>query len=70
MEKIKIAIQKSSRLLDISLQILKECGLKIDASNAKFMSDVPNFPLDVLFLRNSDIPQYVEDGYATFQTSA
>ena len=62
MEKIKIAIQKSGRLFDDSLQILRECGLKIDASNGKLKSDVPNFPLEVLFLRNSDIPQYVEDG--------
>lgn len=50
--------------MDDSLQLLKECGLKVDASNGKLKSVVPNFPLEVLFLRNSDIPQYVEDGVA------
>jgi ATP phosphoribosyltransferase len=59
---LRIAVQKSGRLLEDSLQILKECGLKVDASNGKLKSIVPNFPLEVLFLRNSDIPQYVQDG--------
>lgn len=62
MEKIKIAIQKSGRLFEDSLQLLKECGLKVDSSNGKLKSVVSNFPMEVLFLRNSDIPQYVEDG--------
>lgn len=61
---LRIAVQKSGRLLEDSLQILKECGLKVDASNGKLKSIVPNFPLEVLFLRNSDIPQYVNDGVA------
>lgn len=59
---LRIAIQKSGRLQEESLQLLKECGLKVDASNGKLKSVVENFPLEVLFLRNSDIPQYVEDG--------
>ena len=59
---LRIAVQKSGRLQEESLLILKECGLKVDASNGKLKSIVPNFPLEVLFLRNSDIPQYVEDG--------
>lgn len=59
---LRIAVQKSGRLQEESLQLLKECGLKVDASNGKLKSEVPNFPLEVLFLRNSDIPQYVEDG--------
>lgn len=59
---LRIAIQKSGRLFEESLQILKEAGMKVDASNGKLKSIVPNFPLEVLFLRNSDIPQYVEDG--------
>lgn len=62
MEKIKIAIQKSGRLFEDSLQLLKECGLKVDSSNGKLKSVVSNFSMEVLFLRNSDIPQYVEDG--------
>lgn len=59
---LRIAVQKSGRLQEESLQLLKECGLKVDASNGKLKSIVENFPLEVLFLRNSDIPQYVEDG--------
>jgi len=59
---LRIAVQKSGRLLEDSLQLLKECGLKVDASNGKLKSEVANFPLEVLFLRNSDIPQYVADG--------
>jgi ATP phosphoribosyltransferase len=62
MEKIKIAIQKSGRLFDESIQLLKECGLKIDASNGKLKSEATNYPIEVLFLRNSDIPQYLNDG--------
>lgn len=62
MEKIKIAVQKSGRLFDESLQLLRECGLKIDASNGKLKADVPNFPMEILFLRHSDIAQYVTDG--------
>jgi ATP phosphoribosyltransferase len=61
---LRIAVQKSGRLLEDSLQILKECGLKVDASNGQLKSIVPNFPLEILFLRNSDIPQYVKDGVA------
>jgi len=61
---LRIAVQKSGRLLEDSLQVLKECGLKVDASNGQLKSIVPNFPLEVLFLRNSDIPQYVKDGVA------
>lgn len=59
---LRIAVQKSGRLLDESLLLLKECGIKVDASNGKLKSTAANFPLEVLFLRNSDIPEYVEDG--------
>jgi ATP phosphoribosyltransferase len=59
---LRIAVQKSGRLLEDSLQLLKECGIKVDASNGKLKSVATGFPLEVLFLRNSDIPQYVEDG--------
>ncbi len=62
MDKLKIAVQKSGRLLDDSLQLLRECGLKIETSNGALKSDVSNFPLEILFLRNSDIPQYIIDG--------
>lgn len=59
---LRIAVQKSGRLLEDSLQLFKECGIKVDASNGKLKSIASGFPLEVLFLRNSDIPQYVEDG--------
>jgi len=59
---LRIAVQKSGRLLEDSLQLLKECGIKVDASNGKLKSIASGFPLEVLFLRNSDIPQYVQDG--------
>jgi ATP phosphoribosyltransferase len=59
---LRIAVQKSGKLLEDSLQLLKECGIKVDSSNGKLKSIASGFPLEVLFLRNSDIPQYVEDG--------
>ena len=59
---LRIAVQKSGRLFEDSLQLLKECGVKVDSSNGKLKSVASGFPLEVLFLRNSDIPQYVADG--------
>ena len=64
MERLKIAVQKSGRLLDGSLEILKECGIKVPKAQGQLKASVSNFPLDLLFLRNSDIPQYVADGVA------
>jgi len=62
MDKLKIAIQKSGRLNEDSLKILKECGISIRNGLDQLKSSVENFPMEVLFLRNSDIPQYLEDG--------
>jgi len=62
--RLKIAIQKSGRLNEGSLKLLKDCGIFIDNGRDQLMAPSQNFPLDVLFLRNSDIPQYVEDGVA------
>jgi ATP phosphoribosyltransferase len=64
MIKLKIALQKSGRLLDGSLDVLKECGIKIKSGNGLLKADAANFPMEVLFLRNSDIPEYVQDGVA------
>ncbi len=64
MEKIKIAIQKSGRLSENSIELLKECGIKISNGDRKLKTDATNFPLEVLFLRDDDIPQYVEQGVA------
>jgi ATP phosphoribosyltransferase len=64
MEKIKIAIQKSGRLYDDSIQLLSKCGINIKAASGKLKAEASNFPIEVLFLRDDDIPQYVEDGVA------
>lgn len=61
---IKIAIQKSGRLSDKSLQLLKDCGIKFDNGTRKLTSKAKNFPLEILFLRDDDIPQYVASGVA------
>ncbi len=62
--KLKIAIQKSGRLNEDSIQILKECDIELSNGLNKLRSDAHNFPLEVLFLRDDDIPQYVADGVA------
>lgn len=62
MSKLKIAIQKSGRLNQDSLELLKDCGIKIDNGKDQLKVSARNFPLEVLYLRNSDIPQYIEDG--------
>lgn len=61
---IRIAIQKSGRLQDQSLALLNECGLNIDTGKSQLKAPAKNFPAEVLFLRDDDIPQYVEDGVA------
>ena len=62
--KLKIAIQKSGRLNEDSLRLLKECGIDLGNGINKLKADADNFPLEVFFLRDDDIPQYVEDGVA------
>lgn len=62
--KLKLAIQKSGRLHDDSMRLLKECGIDISNGVNKLKSDASNFPLEVFFLRDDDIPQYVEDAVA------
>jgi ATP phosphoribosyltransferase len=62
--KLKIAIQKSGRLYDDSLRLLKECGISITNGGSKLKAEAANFPLEAYFLRDDDIPQYVEDGVA------
>jgi ATP phosphoribosyltransferase len=62
--KLKLGIQKSGRLHDDSLKLLKECGIDISNGGNKLKSEAANFPLEVFFLRDDDIPQYVEDGVA------
>lgn len=61
---MKIAVQKSGRLHDDSIKLLKECGIDISNGVNKLKSEASNFPLEVFFLRDDDIPQYVEDAVA------
>ena len=62
--KLKIAIQKSGRLNERSIQLLKDCGIEFDHQQNKLMAVANNFPLEVFFLRDDDIPEYVADGVA------
>lgn len=62
MSKLKIAIQKSGRLHDESLKLLKDCGISVNNGRDQLKVSVSNFPIEILYLRNSDIPQYLQDG--------
>lgn len=64
MSTLKIAVQKSGRLSEKSLQLLEECGIKISNGERKLKAVAQNFPIEILFLRDDDIPQYVEQGVA------
>ncbi len=64
MEKLRIAIQKSGRLSEKSLDLLKEAGIFLNNGSRKLHSIASSFPLEVIYLRDDDIPQYVEDGVA------
>lgn len=59
---IRIAIQKSGRLNEDSLKLLKSCGISIDNGKDQLKAAARNFPLEVFYLRNGDIPQYLRDG--------
>ena len=62
--KLKIAIQKSGRLSEESVRLLKDCGINISNGLNKLKAEADNFPLEIYFLRDDDIPQYVEDNVA------
>lgn len=64
MTKLKIAIQKKGRLNEDSLALLKKCSIAIDNGIDQLKVNARNFPMEVLYLRNSDIPQYIQDGVA------
>lgn len=61
---LKIAIQKSGRLNEQSLELLKDCGISIDNGRDQLKVRATNFPVELFFLRNGDIPQYLRDGVA------
>lgn len=62
MEKIRIAIQKSGRLHDDSIKLLKDAGVSVNNGKEQLKATANNFPLEVFYLRNGDIPQYLLDG--------
>ncbi|MEO7960147.1 MAG: ATP phosphoribosyltransferase [Ginsengibacter sp.] len=61
---LKIAVQKSGRLYDHSLQLLNECGIELNNGNRQLKATAADFPIEAYFLRDDDIPQYVFDGVA------
>ncbi|RAU83159.1 ATP phosphoribosyltransferase [Pontibacter arcticus] len=61
---LRLAIQKSGRLSDDSLNLIRECGISFVNSSLKLKTESTNFPLEILFLRDDDIPGYVADGVA------
>ncbi|CAN5252102.1 ATP phosphoribosyltransferase [soil metagenome] len=64
MTKLKIAIQKSGRLNEDSIRLLKECGITFNNGINKLKAEAFNFPIEVFFLRDDDIPEYVAEGVA------
>lgn len=64
MERLKIAVQKSGRLSEKSLELISEAGIKLNNGDRKLISQSSNFPIEILYLRDDDIPQYVADGVA------
>lgn len=63
-DRLKISVQRKGRLGEPSLQMLKAAGLDFDYHEGRLFSPCQNFPLDILFLRDDDIPEYVQDGVA------
>ncbi|WP_452220805.1 ATP phosphoribosyltransferase [Lacinutrix salivirga] len=62
MSKLKIAVQKSGRLNEDSMRLLKNIGISIDNGKDQLKASAKNFPLEIFYLRNGDIPQYLKDG--------
>ncbi|MEJ5264900.1 MAG: ATP phosphoribosyltransferase [Bacteroidales bacterium] len=62
MEKLRVALQKSGRLSEKSIELLEECGVTLDGGPGRLLVSSPDFPVEVLYLRDDDIPQYVADG--------
>jgi ATP phosphoribosyltransferase len=64
MTKLNIAVQKSGRMHDDCMALLKDCGLRIESGTDQLKTSAAGFPMDVLYLRNGDIPEYLQDGVA------
>lgn len=63
---VKLAIQKKGRLSEKTIELLKDCGIKFVSNSSRLKTKAFNFPMEILFLRDDDIPGYVEDGVADF----
>lgn len=63
-ETLKIAVQKSGRLYEGSMRMLKECGIEVSNGNNQLRVKAANFPVEIFFLRDDDIPEYVQDAVA------
>ncbi len=63
-KQLRIAIQKSGRLYDDSIRMLRECGIELNNGLQRLKAEAYNFPLEVFFLRDDDIPEYVAGGVA------
>ena len=64
MQRLKLAIQKKGRLSDESIKLINECDISFPTSTGKLVTSAYDFPIDILFLRDDDIPDYVQDGVA------
>lgn len=64
MQKLKLAIQKKGRLSEDSIQLINECDISFPNSSGKLVTSAYDFPMEMLFLRDDDIPDYVQDGVA------
>ncbi len=64
MQKLKLAIQKKGRLSDESIKLINECDISFPTSTGKLVTSAYDFPIEILFLRDDDIPDYVQDGVA------
>ena len=64
MQKLRIAIQKSGRLSEKSIQLLNDCGISVSNGNRTLLASGKNFPVEILYLRDDDIPGYIQDGVA------
>ena len=62
--KLKIALQRSGKLAEGSTELLRKCGIGFSNGGGKLRAEASNFPLEILFLRDDDIPEYVADGVA------
>ena len=64
MQKLKLAIQKKGRLSEESIRLINECDISFPNSSGKLVTTAYDFPVEILFLRDDDIPDYVQDGVA------